>query len=353
MLAAVPVRPSLTAARLAAYRRRLRSLSRSFELLRDQVVITDADAHILYANKATERMTGFSRKEMLGKNPADLWGGHMPAELWKKAWKTLKHRKQPVSLQVLNRRKDGAEVWQSLRISPVTDARGEVRYFIGVEPDISGERRAQEVKEQTLSVIGQDALGPATGVRWLTEVLLAQKGLSTAHRKELRDIRRENARLIAMLGDLVTVNAPGKGYPLTRDADLAMLLRGAADEVRRESPRARFSFVALSAPAPVRTSAALAAHVLGSLLRRAAAAGPSVRVTVDVRRGEYVLGAERPAPLGRLRRLLRRPGRSRRAPADDASVALLAEHLRWRLDLAPADGSRGWTLRIPRPKAGK
>lgn len=39
------------------------------EQLAESVLITDASGHILYANQAFERLTGYRREEVLGLNP--------------------------------------------------------------------------------------------------------------------------------------------------------------------------------------------------------------------------------------------------------------------------------------------
>jgi PAS domain S-box-containing protein len=74
------IRPSIASDTLRGLMDRLAPLKKGFDMLGDHAVITDTDAHILYANKSAERTTGFSLEEMLGKNPGDLWGGAMPQE---------------------------------------------------------------------------------------------------------------------------------------------------------------------------------------------------------------------------------------------------------------------------------
>ena len=60
----------------------IKVLKKAFDLLPDHVIITDENANILYANKGVENNTGFSQKEVIGKNPADLWGGKMPKKFY-------------------------------------------------------------------------------------------------------------------------------------------------------------------------------------------------------------------------------------------------------------------------------
>src|SRR5437879_3875381 len=105
---------SISPETLEDYQKKIQPLKAGFDYLADHVIITDADGSILYANNAVEKNTGFSKEEVLGKNPGDLWGGHMPKEMYEKMWKTIKIEKQPFVAEVQNKRKDGTQYWQEL-----------------------------------------------------------------------------------------------------------------------------------------------------------------------------------------------------------------------------------------------
>lgn len=108
----------------------------------DHTVITDADGHILYANRSAQILTGFSEEEMLGKTPA-LWGKQMPKEFYETFWRTIKEEKNSYAGELTNKRKDGTKYLSSLRVAPVLDEKGEVKFFVGVERDITEERKSQ------------------------------------------------------------------------------------------------------------------------------------------------------------------------------------------------------------------
>jgi len=105
----------------------------NFDQLSEHVVITDSDAIILYANTAASKTTKFSLQEIMGKNPSDLWGGHMPQEFYTHMWKTIKEQKYPFVGQVKNLRRDGAEQWQEMYITPLLDEKGKAQYFVSIE----------------------------------------------------------------------------------------------------------------------------------------------------------------------------------------------------------------------------
>lgn len=108
----------------------------------DHVVITGPDGHILYANHAAELLTGFSREEIVGKTPA-LWGRQMPKEFYETMWRTIKIEKNRYAGELMNKRRDGTKYLSSLRVAPILDDRGEVKFFVGIERDITEERKSQ------------------------------------------------------------------------------------------------------------------------------------------------------------------------------------------------------------------
>lgn len=103
-----------------------------FRNIPDQVVITDYDGVIIYANENIKNVTGYEIHEIIGKRPS-LWGGQMSKEFYKELWKVIKTDKKSVLVRVKNKRKDGTIYDAHLRISPVLDTQGNIQVFIGIE----------------------------------------------------------------------------------------------------------------------------------------------------------------------------------------------------------------------------
>ncbi len=116
----------------------------------NHIVITDADGTILYANKSAEMMTGFSLEEMKGKTPA-LWGRQMSSEFYEAFWYTIKQEKKPYFGEVTNRRKNGIQYLANISVSPILDKQGAVSFFVGIERDITEERKHQKDIERHAS----------------------------------------------------------------------------------------------------------------------------------------------------------------------------------------------------------
>lgn len=140
-------RKPITKEQIQDLRSEISTLTEGFDVLADHVVVTDAEGNIIYANKAAEKHTGYSFSEMIGKTPGDLWGGQMSKEFYEKMWEQIKRFKIPYAGEVENKNKDGYKYWQELRICPIVDDNGEVKFFIGMEPDITV-RKAFEMNQE-------------------------------------------------------------------------------------------------------------------------------------------------------------------------------------------------------------
>lgn len=102
----------------------------------NHIIICDADARILFANKGVERMTGYSVNEVIGKTPA-VWGKQMPKAFYDEFWDTIKNKRQAFHGEVINKRKNGDLYRAVMTVSPILDGNETLVGFVGVEEDIS------------------------------------------------------------------------------------------------------------------------------------------------------------------------------------------------------------------------
>ena len=64
----------------------LRRLAAAIEQAAKMVVVTDAQAEILYANPAFEKITGYRQSEVLGRNPRILKSGEHDRGFYQQLW---------------------------------------------------------------------------------------------------------------------------------------------------------------------------------------------------------------------------------------------------------------------------
>ena len=109
---------------------------------------------LIFVNTAFERMTGYSREEVLGKNCRFLQGPDRQQPALTALRAALKTGAE-CSVTLQNYRKDGTPFWNELFLSPVLDGGGTLTHFIGVQTDITQRKQAEEALWRANNVLEQ------------------------------------------------------------------------------------------------------------------------------------------------------------------------------------------------------
>ncbi|QHI69246.1 PAS domain S-box protein [Tichowtungia aerotolerans] len=138
----------------------------------EMVVITDADANIQYVNRAFEKVTGYRRDEVIGKNPRLLQSGKQSALFYRKMWKILSSG-DPWSGQLVNRKKNGTIYTEDATISAVCAEDGTVINYVAVKRDVTHELDLEDQlrQAQKMEAVGQMAGGIAHDFNNLLQVI--------------------------------------------------------------------------------------------------------------------------------------------------------------------------------------
>jgi PAS domain S-box-containing protein len=111
------------------------------ESMTESVLITTANLeapgpHILYVNRAFEKMTGWRRNEILGKTPRILQGPKTEQGIFYNMKEYLKKGKI-WSGKTVNYRKDGSEFYMEWSIVPIKNKKGEIYRYLAVQKDVT------------------------------------------------------------------------------------------------------------------------------------------------------------------------------------------------------------------------
>ena len=90
---------------------------------------------IVYASDGLLKLSGYERREMMGKNPRMLQCISTDTEVTRRIRESLALGRESVEL-VINRRKDGTPFWNLLFICPLYE-QGSVRYHLGAQINVS------------------------------------------------------------------------------------------------------------------------------------------------------------------------------------------------------------------------
>src|SRR5581483_2581358 len=137
-----------------------RLLVQALESARDGIMITDLHGTILEVNSALQQQTGYARHELIGQNPRLLKSGRHPPEFYARMWQTILASRQAWEGELTNRRKDGQERQTSMTISPILDEQGRLTHFVGIQRDITEQRR---LEQQMLQMQKMQSVGTLAG----------------------------------------------------------------------------------------------------------------------------------------------------------------------------------------------
>lgn len=129
----------------------LRKLSRAVSQSASGVVITDRDGRIEYVNPKFCEMTGYSPREVIGKNPRILKSGDKKPAAYRELWETIQAGREWTG-EFHNRKKDGTLYWDHSTISPVTDAYGTITHFVAVKEDVTRWKEAERLRHAVLKI---------------------------------------------------------------------------------------------------------------------------------------------------------------------------------------------------------
>jgi PAS domain S-box-containing protein len=97
---------------------------------------------IIYANKGFEAFSGYTRQEIIGKNCrfmqlSSRTKRDVPKQESAQVIRNAIAAKLPCVVDLLNYKKDGSRFFNRLSLRPVFDSNDSLRYYIGIQSDVT------------------------------------------------------------------------------------------------------------------------------------------------------------------------------------------------------------------------
>nr|AML79004.1 putative LOV domain-containing protein [Botryosphaerella sudetica] len=154
--------------------------------LKHTFVVADAtlpDMPLVYASEGFYHMTGYGPDEVLGHNCRFLQGEGTDRKEVAKLRDAIK-KGEPISVRLLNYRKDGTPFWNLLTMTPIKTPDGKVSKFVGVQVDVTSKTEGKVHNDNML--IKYDArLRDNVAVNIVTDVTNAVQKTETGHNASL------------------------------------------------------------------------------------------------------------------------------------------------------------------------
>lgn len=94
------------------------------------------DCPIVYANKAFETLTGYSQDDIIGHNCRFLQGVDRDQAARQEIKNAMRNRTE-LTVTLRNYKKDGTLFYNRLKIKPLSDNKGNLLYFLGLQYDVT------------------------------------------------------------------------------------------------------------------------------------------------------------------------------------------------------------------------
>jgi diguanylate cyclase (GGDEF)-like protein/PAS domain S-box-containing protein len=131
-----------------------RLLESAMENAHDAIIISEVvesesdklfNSKIVYVNEAFMTLSGYQASEIIGQEPAFLYGKDTDPNQLEKLYQAVRHN-QPIALELLEYYKNKTPTWVEISIAPVRDEFGRVRHRISTRRDITSRKRAEQLE---------------------------------------------------------------------------------------------------------------------------------------------------------------------------------------------------------------
>ncbi len=137
----------------------LRLADQIIQSAQESILVTDKHGKMINVNPCFEKVTGYTKAEVVGKNPSMLQSGRQSTEFYNAMWKKLLDTGVWQGV-VWNKRKNGEEYAERLTINAIYGDRREVTHFVGVFTDITDQLELEEQLRQSQKM---EAIGTLVG----------------------------------------------------------------------------------------------------------------------------------------------------------------------------------------------
>ena len=116
------------------------------------ISVADLNGNIVYVNEEFEKISGYTKEELLGKPHSIFRHPQTPKETFKDLWKTIQANKSWKGL-IKNIKKDGTSFYTKITVIPITDTNNTILEYLALREDVTELVESQnELKKTSLPI---------------------------------------------------------------------------------------------------------------------------------------------------------------------------------------------------------
>ncbi len=258
------------------------------------ILVLDPQGQIIRCNQTSERLTGYSMKEMKNKRFSDILLPATEAQQINEAFANIHEQPFPQKLELHIITKDNQHLAIECSNTIFTSDSGKIEYIISIGIDISDERQLQEqlLHAEKLSAVGKlsasiahEINNPLFGIRNVLELLLDKGQLDNSNQEFAKLAVAECDRIKSLIKNLQDFNRPTSGIMTT--VDLTTTINNMLMLTKKEMKNKGITVCTDYEPnmPPIQAISDQIKQVLLNLLNNAMeSCGPGSRVTISTRK---------------------------------------------------------------------
>ncbi len=216
----------------------------------DSIILSAPDGEIQWVNDGFTRITGYSFDEAVGQNVGTLLNSDNTDPETIEEMLIQRKLGNRFHSQIINRTKDGRDIWVGTNVFPIKDEDGKVCMNIGIERDITGTKnheielaeaklaaeKADRAKSEFLANMSHEIRTPMNGILGMADVL-SEGDLCESERKCVDTIRDSGQSLLKIINDILDLSRleSGKLEVSEIDFNLRQCIDGAVALLRHKA----------------------------------------------------------------------------------------------------------------------
>lgn len=179
------------------------------------VSITDSKGDITYVNALFEKISGYDRSELLGKNHRMIKSDEHSPAFFGSLWRTITHGRVWHG-QVKNFKKNGGSYWVNATVVPLYNMAGKIDEYISIRTDITAQKTLEatlkeaklqaeagsKAKSDFIATMSHEIRTPMNGIMGMTDLLLETK-LNEEQQDYLGAVKYSAEALMTLLNDIL------------------------------------------------------------------------------------------------------------------------------------------------------
>ncbi|MEZ7504221.1 PAS domain S-box protein [Flavobacterium sp. Arc2] len=121
----------------------------------NSVVISDVEGRIEWVNSSFEKMSGYSKEELVGKKPGHLLQGQETNPETVEYLKTQISKGLPFACEIINYSKAGDKYWVKIQGQALYSKKGEIVRFFAIQENISSKKTLENQREELVASLAK------------------------------------------------------------------------------------------------------------------------------------------------------------------------------------------------------